>query len=104
MKLLTNSHQWFQIVVLANTTTLGWTKSAMGSLQTSILHSDGEWVWRQSKPEISERRGMRAGCKSLIFPSRPTRDLSFGLARPYQSYSQQNVASRPKVLQLASPC
>ena len=31
----------------------------MGSLQTSILHSDGKWVQGRSKPEISERRGMQ---------------------------------------------
>eukprot|EP00956_Cyclotella_meneghiniana_P007560 scaffold10202_cov38-Cyclotella_meneghiniana.AAC.4 len=59
MKLLTNSNQWVQIVLRANTTALGWTKSAMGSLQTSILHSDGKWVQRRSKPEISERQGMQ---------------------------------------------
>eukprot|EP00956_Cyclotella_meneghiniana_P019203 scaffold32730_cov36-Cyclotella_meneghiniana.AAC.5 len=41
----------------------------MGSLQTSILHSDGKWVQRRSKPEISYEfllRGIQYQRKSLI--------------------------------------
>eukprot|EP00956_Cyclotella_meneghiniana_P036158 scaffold122435_cov56-Cyclotella_meneghiniana.AAC.1 len=54
---------------------LGWTKSAMGSLQTSILHSDGKWVQGRSQPEISYEfllRGIKYQRKSLITSSSPT--------------------------------